>query len=97
MLNYMHYVRGNPKDYDSWVEMGNAGWGYDDVLPYFRKSEKTTVSRLQSSQFHGTQGKVEISEGYSSKLGDAFIEAVEHLGLPITDDYNGVQHEGTYQ
>ena len=56
MLNYMLYIRGNRRDYDSWAAMGNDGWSYADVLPYFVKSEDNRNPYLANSPYHGTGG-----------------------------------------
>jgi choline dehydrogenase len=60
-LNAMMYVRGHRSDYDQWRQLGNAGWGYDDVLPYFKRSEGF-AGRSAAAGFHGTEGPVTISD-----------------------------------
>ncbi len=91
-VNAMIYVRGIPQDYDRWESLGNAGWGYADVLPWFRRSERH--SRL-SDRFHGTEGELGVGRqsGYNP-LTRAFIEAGQQLGLPYNDDVNGASQDG---
>lgn len=93
-MNLMNYVRGNALDFDHWAELGNSGWSYKDVLPYFKKSEMIMIERLKSSQYHGTTGPVVVTENEATKLDEVFMDAVRYLGYPITDDYNGAQQEG---
>lgn len=81
VLNYMLYVRGNRRDYDSWEQMGNYGWGYDDVLPYFIKSEDNRNPYLAESQYHGVGGYLTIQEApYRTPLAISFIEGGIELG-----------------
>lgn len=81
VLNYMLYVRGNRRDYDSWEQMGNYGWGYDDVLSYFIKSEDNRNPYLAESPYHGVGGYLTIQEApYRTPLAIAFIEGGIELG-----------------
>ncbi|MFL2770653.1 MAG: GMC family oxidoreductase [Rhodospirillaceae bacterium] len=91
-INGMVYIRGHRNDFDRWAEQGCEGWSYNDVLPYFRKSE----SHLdREDQFHGTFGPLKVSKGvFPNELFDAFIEAGHSVGYPVTDDFNGAQQEG---
>ena len=91
-INAMVYIRGNRADYDGWAAMGFDGWGYDDVLPYFRKSED---NERGADEWHGAGGPLTVSEGRSqfSTCG-AFIEAAVQAGLPASDDFNGAAQEG---
>lgn len=91
-INGHLYVRGQPRDYDIWAQLGNRGWSYDDVLPYFKRSE----SRLGGDPGHrGTDGPLHVSDPYERHpLCEAFIEAAEEQGLPRNPDYNGPQQEG---
>lgn len=87
ILNYMMYVRGNAGDYDRWAQMGNTGWSYVDVLPYFKKAE--TNSKL-SGEYHGCNGPLSVE--YSPNrhpLCELFIEAAIEMGLPLNPDFNG--------
>lgn len=90
----MSYVRGNRQDFDNWQALGNYEWGYKDVLPYFKKSENILIDRLKTSQFHGVDGPMDVSEGSTTILGKVFVEAVHSLGYEFVDDYNGAQQEG---
>jgi choline dehydrogenase len=94
VLNFMHYVRGNILDYDHWADLGNIGWSYQDVLPYFKKSENTMIDHLKQSPYHGTGGPLDVTEAVVTGLGDIFAEAMIGLGYPINDDFNGPQQEG---
>ncbi|KAK9496927.1 hypothetical protein O3M35_012876 [Rhynocoris fuscipes] len=88
-INGMDYVRGNPLDYDEWEAMGNPGWSYRDVLPYFLRAENTTIEAFNGSPYHSNAG--EQSVGYSrffTEISRDFIEAAKENGLPEID-YNG--------
>lgn len=91
-INGMLYVRGNRADYDDWQALGNAGWSYDDVLPYFKKAENWDGD---SSDYRGRGGPLTVT-GVSSvtPLLAAFLAAGEELGWPLTSDYNGASQEG---
>jgi choline dehydrogenase-like flavoprotein len=91
-MNAMLYVRGRPLDYDLWVQMGAAGWGWDDVLPYFLKAED---NQRGQSEFHGTGGPVRIeNERSPRKLTGRIVQAIENAGLPFIEDYNGPEQDG---
>ncbi len=91
-INGLVYIRGQREDYDHWRQLGNEGWSFDDVLPYFRKSED---QQRGADEFHGTGGPLAVSDRKTSHpLADAFIEAAAALGYPRTDDFNGPNHEG---
>ena len=80
----MLYVRGNRRDYDSWEQMGNYGWGYDDVLPYFIKSEDNRNPYLAESPYHGVGGYLTVQEApYRTPLAAAFIEGGIELGTHL--------------
>jgi choline dehydrogenase len=86
-LNAMIYVRGTPADYDHWAYLGNAGWDYDSVLPYFKKSEDYHGGR---SRHHGTGGPLSVSRNTApNPLTVAFIEAAVGAGHPINHDFSG--------
>jgi choline dehydrogenase-like flavoprotein len=77
----MLYVRGNRRDYDSWEQMGNYGWGYDHVLPYFTKSEDNRNPYLAESPYHGVGGYLTVQEApYKTPLATAFVEGGVELG-----------------
>ena len=91
-INAMIYARGHPLDYDQWRQMGLDGWGYEDVLPYFKKSEG---SWRGGDDYHGADGLLKISPSYiKSPLYEMFAEAGEKLGFPRSSDYNGAEPEG---
>ena len=88
----MVYVRGFPLDYALWRQSGAVGWGYDDVLPYFRKAERYAGG---ANDFHGGEGPVGVEgPGWRNPLADAFIAAAQTLGLPPIDDFAGREVEG---
>jgi choline dehydrogenase len=92
-INGMVYVRGHAKDFDTWAEMGADGWGYADVLPYFKRMEASHGG--SGPEFRGTSGPLHVSRGTrENPLFDAFIEAGRQAGYPVTQDYNGQQQEG---
>ena len=91
-INGMIYIRGHARDYDLWRQMGLEGWGFADVLPYFRRSEG---NQNGSSAFHGGDGPLGVSNALKTNvLFDAFVEAGKQAGHPYTDDFNGPQQEG---
>ncbi|MCB1497941.1 MAG: choline dehydrogenase [Bauldia sp.] len=91
-INGMIYVRGNRADYDRWAQMGNPGWSYAEVLPYFRKSE-SHVER--ADDFHGSDGPLTVCRARGdSPLFDRFIEAGVEAGYARNDDFNGAVQEG---
>jgi choline dehydrogenase len=95
-MNAMIYIRGNRADYDSWRDQyGAAGWGFDDVLPYFVRSEANT--RL-GGPLHGQSGPLHVSDrSYTHELSDLFVQSAVSAGLKPTDDFNGVEQEGAGQ
>lgn len=91
-LNGLLYVRGQAEDYDRWRDLGNQGWGYEDVLPYFKKSED---QERGESEFHGVGGPLKVSDlRIRRKIADLFIEGSVNYGIPRNDDYNGASQEG---
>ena len=91
--NAMAYVRGNAKDYDHWQELGNEGWNYESILPYFKKSENNYSF---NDQFHGKNGELKVSlRKEYSKSTYHFIEACKENGLNFNEDYNGEKQEGS--
>ena len=92
MFNGAVYIRGNPYDYDSWRQMGNTGWSYADVLPYFKRSESYDDG---ASDFHGADGPLPVSHsGAINPLADAFIQAGIQAGYPANRDFNGASQDG---
>ncbi|MBS0644938.1 MAG: GMC family oxidoreductase N-terminal domain-containing protein [Proteobacteria bacterium] len=92
-INGMLYVRGNPADFDGWAQMGCRGWSFDDVLPYFRKSED--YKQANDAEYRGTGGPLKV-EDYRTilPLTHRFIEAAQQAGYPFSKDLNGRQAEG---
>jgi choline dehydrogenase len=91
-INGMVYIRGHARDYDIWRQSGCEGWSYDDVLPYFRRSEQH-FDRVDD--FHGEDGELRVGRGtMENPLFDAFVGAGQAAGYPFTDDFNGAQQEG---
>ena len=91
-INAMVYIRGNRADYDEWRDLGNPGWGYEDVLPYFKKAED---NERGASEYHGAGGPLTVSEGRSQNpLARAFVEAAVAAGLPRNEDFNGLAQDG---
>jgi choline dehydrogenase len=91
-INGLLYIRGQAEDFDHWRQLGNAGWSFTDVLPYFRRAED---QERGEDELHGVGGPLavrDVSEGHP--LCDAFIDACEQAGLPRTDDFNGPSQEG---
>ncbi len=90
--NAMIYMRGNRVDYDEWEELGNAGWGYDGILPYFRRAED---NERGASEYHGVGGPLAVSDGRSRNvMMPAFLEAAQGAGLAPNDDFNGAEQDG---
>ncbi|MBC8639805.1 choline dehydrogenase [Caballeronia sp. EK] len=91
-LNGLLYVRGQREDYDRWAELGNAGWSYRDVLPYFKKSEDQEHG---ASEYHGAGGPLKVSDlRLRRPIADHFIAAAQEIGIPFNTDYNGATQEG---
>lgn len=91
-INGLIYVRGHPEDFNSWRASGNKGWGWDDVLPYFLKSESHENG---GDQNHGASGPIRVGRAKDRRrICDAFIEAGKALGLPDTDDFNAGYQDG---
>ncbi|XP_077535018.1 putative GMC-type oxidoreductase Mb1310 [Haemaphysalis longicornis] len=92
VLNFMIYNRGNRKDYDTWAAGGATGWSYDEVLPYFKKSEDNTNASYVANGFHGTGGELTVSSApYHSYVLDAFLGAGQELGYNVVDSNAGEQ------
>jgi choline dehydrogenase len=90
-LNGMTYIRGNPRDYDRWRDLGNEGWGWNDVLPYFRRAETNVRG---ADEFHGDSGPLGISDNPHDQINDAFLQAASEAGYPLNGDFNGPLQEG---
>lgn len=91
-LNAMIYIRGHRFDYDHWRDLGNAGWGYSDVLPYFKKAED---QERGASEYHGIGGPLHVSDQRCvNQLSRAFVDAAEQSGFKRNPDFNGQEQEG---
>ncbi len=91
-INAMLYVRGHQSDYDNWRDLGNNGWGWDDVLPYFRRAENNARG---GDDLHGDQGPLSVSEQVSPRpIAQDFIKAGEQLQYSNNPDFNGPTQEG---
>ncbi len=91
-INGLIYIRGQREDFDHWAALGNRGWRYDDVLPYFKRSESNSRG---ASEYHGGVGPYSCSDiGTRHELIEAIIAGAGELGVPRTDDFNGARQEG---
>jgi choline dehydrogenase-like flavoprotein len=91
-MNAMLYVRGRPLGYAAWEQMGATGWGWDDVLPYFLRSEDNVRG---ASEFHGAGGELRVEEQRSPRpMSARLLDASEAAGIPRIDDYNGPEQDG---
>jgi len=92
-INGLVYARGQAQDFDHWRQLGNVGWSYEDVLPYFVRAEGNMTDSLDS-KFHGRDGPLGVTTASAHELCDAYIEAAEQAGIPTNPDYNGEVQEG---
>jgi choline dehydrogenase-like flavoprotein len=91
-VNAMVYARGTAADYDRWAAAGATGWSYNDVLPYFKRSED---QERGENEFHGTGGPLSVSDlRYKNPLSQMFVDAAQEIDLPANDDFNGKTQEG---
>jgi choline dehydrogenase-like flavoprotein len=91
-INAMLYVRGNPRDYDQWAELGCTGWGWEEVLPWFKRSEHNVRG---ADAFHGGDGPLWVSDQEFAHLGShAFVAAAAKLQVPVNPDFNGARQDG---
>ena len=92
-INGMLYIRGHARDYDIWRQLGNEGWSYDEVMPYFKRSEKNENG---PSDFHGGDGELGVSNPVfkNNPLHQAFLDAGVEAGYPYNEDLNGANQEG---
>lgn len=95
-INGMIYVRGHARDFDTWRDMGAEGWGYADVLPYYKRMENWhDGGHGGDPAWRGTDGPLHVTRGSrANPLTRAFVEAGHQAGYPVTGDYNGAQQEG---
>ncbi len=91
-INAMIYIRGNALDYDCWAELGNPGWSYTEVLPYFKKSENQEHG---ASEYHGVGGPLNVADQRDpNPLSRAFVQAAQECGYAFNPDFNGASQEG---
>ncbi len=91
-VNAMIYIRGHAADYDHWAELGNAGWSYRDVLPYFKRAEH---NERGGDAFHGENGPLNVCDLSSpNRFSHAFVDAGREAGFAVNNDFNGVDQEG---
>lgn len=91
-INGMVYIRGQQADYDHWRQLGNAGWGWDDVFPYFIKSEDQERGR---GDWHGAGGPLGVSDlRMRHEICEAYLAAAHEIGIPLNPDFNGASQEG---
>ncbi|MGQ0677271.1 MAG: GMC family oxidoreductase [Rhodospirillales bacterium] len=91
-INGLVYMRGQHEDYDHWRQLGNVGWGFEDVLPYFKRAENQARG---ADAHHGVGGPIHVSDPTEPhELCDAFIAACGQTGIPRNDDFNGAAQEG---
>lgn len=96
-LNGMVYVRGSSEVYDKWAQLGNTGWGYEDVLPYFRKFEgnkNDSFVAYAGGRYHNANGPVTIESGPVAPLTEAYIRALKEAGVAFIDDINADKKQG---
>jgi len=90
-INGLIYIRGQAEDFDHWRQLGNSGWDWDSVKPYFIRSEGRERG---ADDFHGADGPLGVSDLHRHVLCDAYIEAATQAGIPYNDDFNGARQEG---
>lgn len=90
IINYMIYNRGHRNDYDRWAAAGNVGWSWSEVLPYFLKSERSSLRNLRNSPNHNSKGELGVSDNrHRTKIGEAFVNAHKYLGIAEVDYNSG--------
>jgi choline dehydrogenase-like flavoprotein len=90
-INGLVYIRGQREDFDHWRQLGNPGWSFDDVLPYFRRAEDQAHG---PDAYHGAGGPLAVVDSAGHELIEAYIQACADLGIPRNDDFNGAVQEG---
>ena len=91
-INGLLYIRGQSQDYNYWRQLGNVGWSWEDVLPYFKKSED---NQRGTNEFHGVDGPLSVEDmRVKMKVLDTFIDAAEEFGFPRRSDFNTGENEG---
>ena len=90
-INGLVYIRGQAEDFDHWRQLGNSGWDWDSVKPYFIRSEGRDGG---GDEFHGADGPLGVADAHRHDLCDAYIEAARQAGIPCNADFNGARQEG---
>ncbi len=91
-VNAMAYIRGHKSDYDHWAALGNTGWSFDEVLPYFKKSEHNNAIQ---NEWHGQGGPLRVSNSFTDNpMQQVWLEAAKQVGYPLNNDFNGATQEG---
>ncbi len=90
-INGLVYIRGQKEDFDHWRQLGNPGWSYEDVLPYFKRAED---QQRGADQHHGAAGPLAVADSTPHELCEAYVRAAEELGIPRNADFNGAEQEG---
>lgn len=91
-INAMVYIRGHQKDYDHWAALGNNGWSFKDVLPYFKKSEQ---NHSINNEWHGSSGPLHVSNLQTDNpFQQHYLDAARQVGYPVNNDFNGAEQEG---
>ena len=90
-INGLVYIRGQAEDFDHWRQLGNAGWSWEEVRPYFIKAED---QQRGASEYHGVGGPLGVCDVHRDELCDAYIAAAQQAGIPRNDDFNGERQEG---
>lgn len=91
-INAMAYIRGHKNDYDQWAELGNSGWSFNEVLPYFKRSEN---NQRITDEWHGNEGPLVVSDLQTDNpFQQHYLDAAKQVGYPITNDFNGANQEG---
>lgn len=86
VINFMLYQRGHRRDFDGWAENGNIGWSYDEILPYFKKSERIGIPKLYHSPYHGQDGYLDVQHaGFRTKVLDTFLKSAKEYGYAVND------------
>lgn len=92
LINGMIFVRGQPQDFDTWAQLGAAGWSFQEVLPYFKKIEKFEDGQNDLRGGSGPIDVIRVTE--RPAISDAFVEAGREAGYPVNPDYNGAHQDG---
>lgn len=93
-VNGMIYVRGEPEEFDHWAELGNTGWDYASLLPYFKRLESAAMGEDAARGRDGPISVSSVAKAHPNALSDAFIQACTQAGIPAVGDYNGGSYEG---